>query len=44
MPPPGNGKDLKLYLGSKQFYSKFLPSNLSTIIEPLNNLTCQDTE
>ena len=30
-------------LGSIQFYSKFLPPNLSTIIGPLNNLTCQDT-
>ena len=34
MTPPGNVENLKLYLGSIQFYSKFLLPNLSTIIDP----------
>ena len=43
IPLLANVKDLKSYLGSIQFYNKFLTPNLSTFIEPLNNLTCKDT-
>ena len=38
MPRPHNLSTLKLFLGSVQFYGKFLP-NLSTITEPLHKLT-----
>lgn len=39
MPPPTNVSSLKAFLGSVQFYAKFLPPNLSTISEPLYALT-----
>ena len=39
MLPPRDVPTLKAFLGSVQFYSKFLPSNLSTICEPLYRLT-----
>ena len=38
MPPPKDVPSLRSFLGSVQFYSKFLP-NLSTITEPLHKLT-----
>ena len=38
MPPPKDVPSLRSFLGFVQFYSKFL-LNLSTIIEPLHNLT-----
>ena len=38
MPPPTDVSSLKSFLGSVQFYSKFIP-NLSTIAEPLYFLT-----
>ena len=38
MPAPTNVSTLKSFLGSVQFYSKFL-ENLSTVLEPLYNLT-----
>ena len=38
MPPPENVASLRSFLGSIQFYSKFLP-NLATITEPLHRLT-----
>ena len=38
MPPPENASSLRSFLGSVQFYSKFLP-NLATITEPLHRLT-----
>ena len=42
MPRPENVSSLKSFLGSVQFYSKFLP-NLSNITEPLHCLTRRDT-
>ena len=38
MPPPENVSSLRSFLGSVQFYSKFLP-NLASITEPLHRLT-----
>ena len=38
MPPPESVASLRSFLGSVQFYSKFLP-NLATITEPLHRLT-----
>ena len=38
MPPPRNVSSLCSFLGSVQFYGKFLP-NLATITEPLHRLT-----
>lgn len=38
MPSPDNVSSLRSFLGSVQFYSKFLP-NLATITEPLHRLT-----
>ncbi len=38
MPAPINPSELRSFLGSAQFYSKFLP-NLSTVTEPLHKLT-----
>ena len=38
MPPPENVASLRSFLGSIQFYNKFLP-NLATITEPLHRLT-----
>ena len=43
MPAPTNVSTLKSFLGSVQFYSKFIP-NLSTISEPLTRLTRKETE
>lgn len=43
MPPPTNVSSLKSFLGSVQFYSKFLP-NLSTVLDPLYNLTKKETQ
>ena len=38
MPTPTNPSELRSFLGSAQFYSKFLP-NLSTVTELLHKLT-----
>ena len=38
MPPPTNVASLGSFLGSVQFYLKFLPSNFSTFAEPLCRL------
>ncbi|KAL5489032.1 hypothetical protein EMCRGX_G018076 [Ephydatia muelleri] len=38
MPPPTDSAGLRSFLGSVQFYSKFLP-DLATVTEPLHNLT-----
>ena len=38
MPPPTDVASLRSFLGSVQFYSKFLPSNFSTFAEPLYRL------
>ena len=38
MPPPKDVPSLRSFLGSVQFYSKFLP-NLSTITDPIHKLT-----
>ena len=43
MPAPTNVSTLKSFLGSVQFYSKFIP-NLSTISEPLTGLTRKETD
>ena len=43
MPRPHDLSSLKLFWGSIQFYSKFLP-NLATITEPLYRLTRSSTE
>ena len=43
MPTPTNINSLWSFLGSVQFYSKFLP-NLSTIIEPLRKLTRKNVQ
>ena len=37
-PPPTDVASLRLFLGSVQFYSKFLPSNFSTFAEPFYKL------
>ncbi|KAL5477849.1 hypothetical protein EMCRGX_G024698 [Ephydatia muelleri] len=42
MPPPENVSTLRSFLGSVQFYGKFLP-NLATITEPLHSLTKKGT-
>ena len=42
MPASGNVSGLRSFLGSVQFYSKFLP-NLATLTEPLHHLTKNDT-
>jgi hypothetical protein len=39
MPPPTDVSSLKAFLGSIQFYAKFMPSDLATIAEPLYELT-----
>ena len=39
MQPPTNVSTLKAFLGSVQFYAKFMPSNLATLAEPLYRLT-----
>lgn len=44
MPPPQDVTSLKSFLGSVQFYAKFLPSNYSTIAEPLYSLTKKTTQ
>ena len=38
MPPPRDVASLRSFLGSVQFYSKFLPSNFFTFAEPLYRL------
>ena len=43
MPSPNNVSELKSFLGSMQFYGKFLP-DASTIAEPLHQLTKKDVE
>ena len=43
MPAPSNVSQLRSFLGSVQFYNKFLP-DLSTISEPLYHLTEKDTK
>lgn len=42
MPPPTNVSTLRSFLGSVQFYSKFI-HNFSTLTEPLTRLTRKDT-
>ena len=42
IPPPENVSTLRFFLGSVQFYGKFLP-NLATITEPLHCLTKKGT-
>ena len=42
MPPPTDVSSLKSFLGSVQFYGKFIP-NLSTLAEPLYRLTKKAT-
>ena len=42
MPPPTDVSSLKSFLGSVQFYGKFIP-NLSTMAEPLYRLTKKST-
>ena len=42
MPPPSNVSTLRSFLGSLQFYGKFIP-NLATLTEPLNRLLRKDT-
>lgn len=39
-PTPTNLTELKSYLGLLNYYGKFLP-NLSSVIQPLNNLQCK---
>lgn len=41
MPPPTSVTELRSFLGSVQFYAKFIP-NLSTMTEPLHRLTRKD--
>jgi transposase InsO family protein len=43
MPPPTDVSGLKSFLGSLQFYHKFLP-NLATVTEPLHELTRNEVE
>ena len=43
MPPPTNSAGLRSFLGSVQFYSKFLP-DLATVTEPLHNLTRKNVQ
>ena len=43
MPVPTNVSSLRSFLGSIQFYSKFLP-NLSTVTEPLHHLTRKNVQ
>ena len=42
MPAPTNILELRAFLGQIQFYGKFLP-NLSTVLEPLYNVTRKDS-
>ena len=42
MPPPSNTSTLRSFLGSVQFYGKFIP-NLATLSEPLNRLLRKET-
>ena len=44
MPPPTDVSSLKSFLGSVQFYAKFLPPNLATVAEPLYRLTKKKTQ
>lgn len=43
MPPPTSVSSLRSFLGSAQFYGKFLP-NLSTVTEPLHHLTRKEVK
>ena len=43
MPPPTDSAGLRSFLGSVQFYSKFLP-DLATVTEPLHNLTRKNVQ
>lgn len=43
MPPPSDVSSLRSFLGSVQFYAKFLPPNFSSICEPLYRLTKKGT-
>ena len=43
MPPPTDIVGLRSFLGSVQFYSKFLP-DLATVTEPLHNLTRKNVQ
>jgi len=43
MPPPKNVSELKSFLGSMQFYAKFL-TDVSTIAEPLHQLTKKEVK
>ena len=42
MPPPSDVSTLRSFLGSVQFYGKFIP-NLATLSEPLNRLLRKET-
>ena len=42
MPPPSDVSTLRSFLGSVQFYGKFIP-NLATLSEPLNRLLRKQT-
>jgi len=42
MPPPHDVSSLRSFLGSVQFYGKFLPPHASTVAEPLHRLTRKD--
>ncbi|MEE4247163.1 MAG: RNase H-like domain-containing protein [Kangiellaceae bacterium] len=43
MPSPTDVSSLKAFLGSLQFYAKFLPSHLASAAEPLYRLTRKNT-
>ena len=43
MPEPKDASSLRSFLGSVQFYAKFLPSDFATIAEPLYRLTRKNT-
>lgn len=43
MKPPTDVSSLRAFLGSVQFYAKFLPTNLATISSPLYRLTKKNT-
>ena len=40
MPPPSNVSDLRSFLGTCGYVSKFIPS-YANIVEPLRKLTCK---
>ena len=44
MPPPSNVTSLRSFMGSVQFYAKFLPSDFATVAEPLYRLMKKNTK